>query len=335
LHSEHITMRRVQWVAGAVAFAATLLQMQGTATAATINFGSGANQFGMAFVAIGEAGNPADTAGTPSPAGSVPYPYQIGKYEVSRDQVAKANAAGSLGISLDSMSVVTGGARTNMPATGISWNEAARFVNWLNTSQGHPAAYKFADQPGDAGYNANANVLLWDPSDAGYNAANPFRNTNAYYFLPNADEWYKAAYYNPTGGNYFLYPTGSNTAPTPVTNGTLNNTAVYSLLTKNGPADIDNAGGPSVYGTYAQGGNVYEWDETDVDLVNDDPDAARGVRGGRWSFSTDYNLSSVNRYADSPALEAGNVGFRVAAVPEPSSGLLALTGLLALLRRRR
>ena len=162
-----------------------------------------------------------------------------------------------------------------------------------------------------------------------------FRNSNAYYFLPNADEWYKAAYYHPTGGNYFLYPTGSNTAPTPVTGGTANNTAVYSLLTKNGPADIDNAGGPSAYDTYAQGGNVYEWDETDVDLVNDDPDAARGVRGGRWSFSTDYNLSSVNRYADSPALEAGNVGFRVAAVPEPSSGLLALTGLLALLRRRR
>jgi len=318
-----------------LACAAVALQMQGTARAATISFGSGANQFGVEFVTIGDAGNPADTAGTPNPAGSVPYVYQIGKYEVSRDQVTKANAGGSLGISLDGMAVVTGGPRTNMPATGISWNEAARFVNWLNTSQGHAPAYKFAAQPGDAGYNANDNVLLWDPADVGYNAANPFRNSNAYYFLPNADEWYKAAYYNPGGSNYFLYPTGSNTAPTPVTGGTAPNTAVYSQLTKTGPADIDNAGGPSVYGTHAQGGNAYEWDETDVDLVNDDPDAARGVRGGRWSFSTDYNLSSVNRYADSPALEAGNIGFRVAAVPEPSSGLLALTGLLALLRRRR
>ena len=26
----------------------------------------------------------------------------------------------------------------NKPATGVSWNEAARFVNWLNTSQGLP-----------------------------------------------------------------------------------------------------------------------------------------------------------------------------------------------------
>jgi sulfatase modifying factor 1 len=31
----------------------------------------------------------------------------------------------------------------NKPATNISWKEAARFVNWLNTSTGGFAAYKF------------------------------------------------------------------------------------------------------------------------------------------------------------------------------------------------
>jgi hypothetical protein len=49
-----------------------------------------------------------------------------------------------------------------------------------------------------------------------------------------------------------------------------------------GPADIDNAGGLSPYGTMAQGGNVWEWVATDQDLVNDSPDSIRGIRGGFW-----------------------------------------------------
>jgi hypothetical protein len=36
-----------------------------------------------------------------------------------------------------------------------------------------------------------------------------------------------------------------------------------------------------------------------------------------------------------PAYEIYNFGFRVASVPEPSSGLLVLLGLSAVLRRRR
>ena len=67
------------------------------------------------------------------------------------------------------------------------WSEAARFVNWLSTSQGYDAAYKFTTGGG------NDNIALWTSGDSGYNAANPFRNSNAYYFLPSEDEWYKAA----------------------------------------------------------------------------------------------------------------------------------------------
>ena len=39
------------------------------------------------------------------------------------------------------------------------------------------------------------------------------RNTGATYFIPSENEWYKAAYYNPTNGTYWTYPTQSNTAP--------------------------------------------------------------------------------------------------------------------------
>jgi hypothetical protein len=72
-----------------------------------------------------------------------------------------------------------------MPATGISWNEAARFTNWLNTSQGFSAVYKFSTQPGDPGDNANASIELWQPGDAGYDPDNLFRNRLAHYFLPS------------------------------------------------------------------------------------------------------------------------------------------------------
>ena len=84
----------------------------------------------------------------------------------------------------------------------------------------------------------------------------------ARYFLPSVDEWYKAAYYDPTSGVYYDYPTGSDTAPTAVASGTAAGTAVYNQLLAQGPADITLAGGLSPYGTMGQGGNVSELEET-------------------------------------------------------------------------
>ena len=40
------------------------------------------------------------------------------------------------------------------------------------------------------------------------------------------------------------------------------------------------AGGLSPYGTDGQGGNVWEWEETEYDLVNDSSSSIRGIRGG-------------------------------------------------------
>src|SRR5262245_27640883 len=87
-------------------------------------FGSGANTFDIEFVTIGDAGNLADTTGSPSPAGSVAYHYRIGKFEISEQMIDKANALGGLGITKDTRG-------SDKPATNVSWNEAARFLNWL------------------------------------------------------------------------------------------------------------------------------------------------------------------------------------------------------------
>lgn len=294
--------------------------------AGIITFGSGANQFNMEFVEIGDAGNAADTTGSPNPAGAVSYVYEIGKFEVSRDMIIKANAAGSLGITLQNMSSI-GGNGVDKPATGVSWNEAARFVNWLNTSTGNQAAYKFTTG------GANDNIALWQSGDAGFDAANPFRNSLAHYFLPTFDEWYKAAYYDPVSDTYFNFPNGSDTAPTAVSGGTTAGTAVYGQTFFQGPADIDNAGGLSPFGIMGLGGNVWEWQETEDDLVNNNPSSARGVRGGNWE-GISGRLSSSSRISHSPTHESSVIGFRVAsissdaaAVPEPSSFLLLIIGI--------
>src|SRR5262249_10544749 len=117
-------------------------------------FGSGANSFDIDFVTIGNPGNPPDA--NPNPAGAVAYTYRIGKYEISEQMIDKANALGGLGITKD-----TRGA--DYPATSVTWYEAAKFVNWLNTSRGSVPAYKF---------DGSGNFQLWTPSDAGYDPAN-------------------------------------------------------------------------------------------------------------------------------------------------------------------
>ena len=110
-------------------------------------FGTGANQFEIDFVTISGDTNP--TSGI----GIVNGDYRMGMYEITNDQYAKfaynnpSHKGGSL------------------PASKITWYEAAQFVNFLNTSTANPAAYKFT---GDT-------FGVWSSGDAGYDAANPFR----------------------------------------------------------------------------------------------------------------------------------------------------------------
>ena len=265
--------------------------------------------------------------------------FRMSTYEVSEAMIDKANAATD-----DVLGITKYTRGDNKPATSVSWNEAARFVNWLNATSGSVAAYKFSIQPGGEGYNANANIDLWTVSDPGYNAANPFRNSNAKYFLPSESEWYKAAYYSGTGGIYYDYPTGSDSAPTAVASGTSGGTAVYNQSYGTGPADITNAGGLSPYGTMGQGGNAWEWMETEWDGTNDNSGSWRGLRGGCWSdgdFGDYYLASSTRHFSGFPSAEAPYIGFRVAsselaAVPEPTTLLstLALVSSGLLLRRR-
>jgi formylglycine-generating enzyme required for sulfatase activity len=293
-------------------------------------FGSGANAFTMDFVTIGNPNNAPDATGY----GSVAYTYNLGKYEVSRDMIQKANAFGGLGITMYD-SVRNGGDGPNRPASSISWYEAATFVNWLNISSGGVVAYKF---------DSNGNFQLWSPNDVGYNPNNLYRNSLANFFLPSSSEWHKGAYGSPDG-TWYRYPNGSNSSPALVPNGTTG--AVYggeSLWYSGGQpssADITNAGGLSPFGTMAQGGNVWEWTESAADMTNNVPDEYRLLRGGSWDDVSPTTEMSASYAAAKPPTEEWNnsSGFRVAAsaaIPEPSSlSLLALGGMLLALRRRK
>jgi formylglycine-generating enzyme required for sulfatase activity len=295
----------------------------------TESFGSGANAFSMEFVTIGNPNNVADTTGSPNPVGSVGYVYNLGMYEVSRDQIDKANSAGSLGITMSDMSGYGsyGGNGANRPGTGISWYEAATYVNWLNTSTGGTAAYKFS----------GSTFQLWSAGDAGYNANNMFRNSLAKYVIASSNEWYKGAY-GKADGSWSNFPNGSDSAPTAVAGGTDANTAVYGQSFFAGPADITSAGGLSAYGTMGQGGNVWEWNETAYDGTNDTDYENRELRGGAWNDNSNNLDAASSRSYGNPAVESYfGLGFRVASVPEPSALSLLVIGLggLALVRRRR
>jgi formylglycine-generating enzyme required for sulfatase activity len=283
-------------------------------------FGIGENSFEIEFVTIGQPGNAADTTGAPNPAGSVPYAYRMGKYEISEQMIDKANALGGLGITKDTRG-------PNKPAT-VTWFEAAKFVNWLNMSTGATSAYKFDD---------GGTFQLWEPSDAGYDQANLYRNTLAKYFRPSVDEWYKAAYYDPTSGVYYDYPTGSDSVPDGLD--FAEDPDFDAVFTDHPPIDEPNdvtaVGLLSPYGTAGQGGNVYEWEETDYDLVNDATMFVRGLRGGDWNTFFGVLSSSLRTY-DPPGLDdVSSYGFRVVStIPEPNMLLLGGTAAVCLLLRR-
>jgi len=138
-------------------------------------------------------------------------------------------------------------------------------------------------------------------------------------------------------GSYFDFPTGSDAAPSndlvePADLG--NNATFYNDGYTIGLPYYRTEGGAhensaSAYGTFDQGGNVWEWTEAVIG------ESSRGLRGGTF-YSADYTLSAASRGRGSPTHEFHGFGFRVSGAPEPATmAILAVGGAAMLMRRRR
>ena len=75
-------------------------------------------------------------------------------------------------------------------------------------------------------------------------------------------------------------------------------------------------------------GNVWEWNEN---LFGSN----RGVRGGFYLYTYDYEMRSSERHFDNPNGELSYIGFRVASVPEPATRFLLGVGGMMLRQTKR
>jgi len=306
------------------------------------------------YVTVGNPGNPNDQDYGQGAFGAVATTYAIGTYEVTLNQYAaflNAKAATdtfalyntSMATDLNIAGISRLGSpgtytyavigTPTRPVTYVSFYDALRYANWLNNG-------------GGSGDTETGAYTLLGGTAVPSNGLTVTRNGGAQVWVPSLNEWYKAAYYQPAanGGDadgYWLYPTRTNMVHTNNSPGAGANrgnffdndyattqSALYNpsqnYLTEVG-AYTDSA---SYYGTYDQGGSVFEWNDT----INF---SAAGLRGGSWHSDEGYLQASAS-YDFAPEYEDLDIGFRVASVPEPTVSVsLILAGGLLLSRRKR
>ena len=150
------------------------------------------------------------------------------------------------------------------------------------------------------------------------------RNASASWVIPDENEWYKAAYYQPAaaGGDtdsYWMFATGGNSITTSQAN-YWGNPAAYSGACAVGSFSANS------FGTFDMSGNVWEWTDTIVQT-------GRVLRGGGWTFGAS-SLEATNRALGNTSNEFQAWGFRVGVVPTPAGAAVMALGAIAARRRR-
>ena len=198
----------------------------------------------------------------------------------------------------------------------VSFYDSLRFANWLATGRAsgdtETGAYTLL---GGSAFPSNGDTVT--------------RNAGARIFLPSEDEWYKAAYYDASPTELLRLPgryehADGLRAPTATANSANCGGSAVGDLTNVGSY----TGSASPYGTFDQGGNVWEWNEALIGgTLRGQP--RRGVR------RCPARPRRVDPVLGSPSGEFSSLGFRVAMVPEPGTGVLMMLGMLGLARWRR
>ena len=313
----------------------------------------------MILVPVGNPGNAADRS---TGYGRVDAAFQIGKYEVTLGEytaflnaiaAADTNAVydpamyedeTSAGIERDgspgSYTYAVSGPNgitpegaddpANRPVAYVTWFDAARFANWM--ANGQPAGAQSAATTENGAYDLTTSQAIAGIPPA-RNATNPNSGVSPTFFLPSENEWYKAAYYDPTlrggRGGYYRYATRSNQDPgNEIGSGAnrVNFIANDGRMTVTQQPFIDSAqnyltnvgamsGSWSGYGTFDQNGNVWELLDAGGTLGGN-----ALLRGGAWTSFTSY-LASDYRLSVAASMPASNAGFRLAAASAPAAAV--------------
>ena len=263
-----------------------------------------------------------------SGAGCVPYSFEISRTEITNSQYVKfLNAVAqksdihrlfledmSTGVAGGILSSTVAGQHTysvkpdfeNRPASYLSWFTLARYANWMHFEQ--PAGEQVLGvTEGDRQQGAYDTTEFDKFELNGRNTVAPaglfMRNPNAKYFIPNNDEWYKAAYYDPErpgGRKYWSYPGRSDSPPTNEARSASAANYQISTLGEGGPFFVSSSGSfrsKGYYDVVDMGGNLWEWLETWRGLGGekcwrcDIPN--KGLRGGSFNY-IDIGLSYSN-----------------------------------------
>lgn len=266
--------------------------------------------------------------------GAVNYGYYIGTYEVTNSQYVSflnsTAATNAHGLYNTDMSSSTDGGIEQSGSTGtfaysvkagfgnkavnyVSFWDAVRFTNYLTTGGTESGVYNLGEVTNSTNKTITRDAKQWNAGGVA---------------IASEDEWYKAAYYmgGSTNAGYWPHAHQSDLITANDANYSLN----VGTLTDVG--NYDDA--PSYYGTYDQGGNVWEFNDGIVgSTVGSLRGGAFGSKGTRLlsSFRSRLNLSS----------EHSNYGFRVSSltpiIPEPSTYAVIFSSLalaVAIMRRK-
>lgn len=317
-------------------------------------------EYGIEFVTIGAPGNaPLVTSGRANGRGSVSEEYRIGRFEITTAQWVQFMNAVSMRPSSEAIPYISPpqgvwGARVDSSYTGpgvryevipgrenqgvgnISWRTASIYCNWLHNDQGtaRTAFLNGAYDVSTFGYALNPNTGLNDIATDQIT-----HNANARFFLPSWDQWLKAVHYDPSKNNgqggWWTQPNASNTALIygPPTNLLAQSSAGFDSPN---PFTIPLGSYPTVqtpWGLLDASGGAIEWTES-PDYANTG-EVYRYLDGSAWTQNG--VLDRPNVYASwFPSLDLDYFGFRVAAaIPTPSTGLMAAMAMCAISRRRK
>jgi formylglycine-generating enzyme len=273
------------------------------------------------LVPIGNPGNAPHVSGR----GVVNYEFSISPHEITLEQycaflnaVAASDPHGLYQTQMTTDSRVRGIFRegasgsyvyhvmgdSRRPIAYVSWQSAARFVNWLQNGQTSGGT-----ENGVYNLEFLPNLTIAQ-----------IRQPGATLALPTTDEWYKAAYYDPAknggAGGYWAFAIRADAL---VNNLVSANYFDGDYATTQSSAFFTNfllPGGhyatqSSAYGTFDQTGSVFEWLERE--------DVNRSYTGGAF----DTNPATSNYLNAGVLVSAGstdslvNVGFRIVSCPPP------------------